>query len=95
MMGALLAGWDFVEGIEREPRPDVPDAPDYLAILKARVSLAEAKPHLFEPKAKRKKSTGAKAKSKRKDPLTFKSKAKRKAETTPASQIELFKKVVT
>lgn len=53
MIGALLAGWDVVEGVEREPRPNVPDAPDYLAILNARVAHAVAHPRAFEPKVRR------------------------------------------
>lgn len=53
MMGALLAGWDLVEGIEREPRPNVADAPDFISILRARVAFAEANPRAFDPDAKR------------------------------------------
>jgi hypothetical protein len=54
MIGAILAGWDEVIGVEREPRPGVKDAPDYLAILKARVHLAATNPRAFEPFANRK-----------------------------------------
>lgn len=54
MIGALLAGWDLVEGIEREPRPNIPGAPDYQAILRARVQLALKNPRAFEPEAERK-----------------------------------------
>ncbi len=54
MCGAVLAGWDEVVGVEREPRPNVPDSPDYLSILKARVHLAATNPRAFEPFANRK-----------------------------------------
>lgn len=54
MIGAILAGWDLVEGIEREPRPGIPNAPDYQAILRARVQLALTNPRVFEPNAERK-----------------------------------------
>jgi len=46
MIGALLAGWDEVEGIERDA--------EFLPILRARVSLAETNPRAFEPFANRK-----------------------------------------
>jgi hypothetical protein len=46
MIGALLAGWDDVVGIERDP--------EFLPILRARVSLAEKNPRAFEPYANRK-----------------------------------------
>ncbi len=54
LAGALLAGWDEVVGIEREPRPSVPDSPDYISILRARVHLAATNPRAFEPFANRK-----------------------------------------
>ena len=49
MVSAMLAGWDEVVGIEREPR--TPDSPDYISILKARCTLAETNPRAFEPDA--------------------------------------------
>jgi len=54
MIGAILAGWDDVIGIEREPRPGIANAPDYLSILKARVHLAATNPRAFAPEASRK-----------------------------------------
>ena len=51
MVGAVLAGWDEVVGIEREPR--TPDCHDYIAVLKARVGLAATNPRAFEPGAER------------------------------------------
>lgn len=45
MIGGLLAGWEHVEGIERED--------EFLPILRARVGLAAANPRAFEPFAKR------------------------------------------
>lgn len=49
MVAAILAGWDEVVGVEREPRRA--DSPDYLSILKARCAFAEANPRAFEPGA--------------------------------------------
>lgn len=43
MIGALLAGWDEVVGIERDA--------DFVAILEARVAHAERNPRAFEPDA--------------------------------------------
>lgn len=57
MIGAVLAGWDEVVGIEREPR--TPESPDFVAILKARVGLAATNPRAFEPDAERAKKTDA------------------------------------
>lgn len=54
MIGALLAGWDLVEGVEREPRPNVENADDFISILRARVHLAATNPRAFEPDAVRK-----------------------------------------
>lgn len=51
MIGGVLAGWDDVVGVEREPR--TPESPDYIAILKARVGLAATNPRAFEPYAVR------------------------------------------
>lgn len=49
MVSAMLAGWDEVVGIEREPR--TPDSPDYISILMARCTLAATNPRAFEPDA--------------------------------------------
>lgn len=49
MIGALLAGWDLVEGIEREA--------EFMPILRARVTLAASNPRAFEPFADRKSET--------------------------------------
>lgn len=46
MIGALLAGWDDVTGIEMDP--------EYIAVCRARVSLAATNPRAFEPSANRK-----------------------------------------
>lgn len=46
MVGAVLAGWDEVVGIEREE--------EFIGILKARVGLAATNPRAFEPEVARK-----------------------------------------